>query len=153
MKDYEKTGILSLKDLQLPTRKQLEKGVAIVECVQRIPCNPCVDSCPVNAISMKDINAPPVVDYDKCIACGKCIGICPGLAIFVVKIKHGRALVSLPFEFLQIPEVGQKVKALDRAGQVVCDGIIKRVVKAKKTMVITVEVNEKFGMIVRNIRV
>jgi Fe-S-cluster-containing hydrogenase component 2 len=153
MKDYERTGILSLKDLQLPTRKQLEKGVAIVECVQRIPCNPCVDSCPVNAISMEDINAPPVVDYDKCIACGKCIGICPGLAIFVVKIKDNRALVSLPFEFLPIPEVGQKVKALDRTGQVVCDGIIKRVVKAKKTMAITVEVDEKFAMIVRNIRV
>ena len=64
MHQYEKTGILSHKDLQIPSQKQLEKGVAILECVQEIPCNPCVDSCPVHAISMKDINAPPVNDFE-----------------------------------------------------------------------------------------
>ena len=62
MHNYEKTGVLSTKDLKLPPKKHLEKGVAILECVQEIPCDPCVASCPVNAISMKDINAPPVVD-------------------------------------------------------------------------------------------
>ena len=62
MKDYEKDGILHVKDLLLPTDEQLKKGVAITECIQEIPCNPCVDSCPVKAISMKDINAPPIVN-------------------------------------------------------------------------------------------
>ena len=69
MREYEKTGILSIKDLQVPKEKELEKGVAILECVQEIPCNPCVESCPVHAISMKDINAPPVNDFEKCIGC------------------------------------------------------------------------------------
>jgi len=153
MKCYEKNGVLSPKDLRLPSKKQLEKGVAILECVQEIPCNPCVDSCPVNAISMKNINAVPINDFDKCIGCGKCVGVCPGLAIFVVKIKDGKASITLPYEFLPVPAVGEKVKALDRNGKKKGEGLVKRVVKIGKTTVITVEVGEKLAMDIRNIRV
>ncbi|MCK4364643.1 MAG: 4Fe-4S dicluster domain-containing protein [Thermoplasmatales archaeon] len=153
MYSYEKTGILSKKDLKLPSKKQLEKGVAIIECVQEIPCNPCVDSCPVNAISMKDVNAPPIADYDKCIGCGKCIGICPGLAIFLTKIKDNKALITLQYEFLPIPEVETKVKALDREGNVVGKAIVKKVVKEGKTMVIAIEASADLAMDIRNIRV
>jgi Fe-S-cluster-containing hydrogenase component 2 len=153
MHEYEKTGILSQKDLKIPTKKQLEKGVAVLECIQEIPCDPCVESCPVSAISMKDINAPPINDYDKCIGCTKCVGICPGLAIFVVKLKDDKALVTLQYEFLPIPKVGDKVKALNRMGVKVGFGIICRVVKQEKTMVITVEIDESLAMDVRNIKV
>src|SRR5512136_992212 len=142
MHDYEKTGILSKKELQVPSKKQLEKGVAILECVQEIPCNPCVDSCPVHAISMKDINAPPINDFDKCIGCTKCVGVCPGLAIFVVKIKDDKAWVTLPYEFLPVPIVGDVVKALDRTGTVRGKATVKKVTKQGKTMVITVEVDK-----------
>jgi len=153
MHNYEKTGVLSKKDLTLPSKKQLEKGVAIIECIQKIPCNPCVDSCPVKAISMKDINAIPIMNFDKCIGCGKCIEICPGLAIFVVKIKDSKALISLPYEFLPVPKVGSKVKALDREGKVVGDAIVKRVIEKGKTMTITIEAREDLAMDIRNIRV
>jgi len=153
MHNYERTGILSAKDLKLPSKTQLERGVAILECVQEIPCNPCVDSCPVHAISMKDINAPPVVDFDTCIGCGKCVGVCPGLAIFVVKVKDKKALITVPYEFLPVPNVGDTVKALDREGKVKGNGIVRRVLKKGKTMVITVEVCETLAMDVRNIRV
>ena len=153
MKTYEKTGVLALKDLMVPSKKQLEKGVAILECVQDIPCDPCVDSCPVNAISMKDINALPVNDFDACIGCGKCVGECPGLAIFVVKIRDEKALVTLPYEFLPVPNIGDIVKALDRKGDVKDEALVKKVVKVGKTMVITVEVKKDLAMAVRNIRV
>lgn len=153
MREYEKTGILSSKNLKLPTRKQLEKGVAILECVQEIPCNPCVDSCPVDAISMKDINAPPVNDFERCIGCTKCVGICPGLAIFVVKVKEGKAWVTLPYEFVPVPKVGNLVQVLDRAGVVRGDGLVTRVVKQGKTLVVTIEIDGKLAMDVRNIRV
>ena len=153
MKTYEQNGVLSLNDLRLPTEKQLEKGVAITECVQDIPCNPCVDACPVDAIYMKDINTPPVVDYDTCIACGKCVGVCPGLAIFVIKYKDDKALVTIPYEFLPVPKKNQKVKVLDRKGLVVGSGMIQRVLHQGKTMVITVEVEKKLAMNVRNIQV
>lgn len=153
MQDYEKTGILSLKDLKIPTKKQLEKGVAILECIQEIPCDPCVESCPVKAISMKDINAPPINDYEKCIGCTKCVGVCPGLAIFVVKIKDSKALVTMQYEFLPIPKVGDKVQALNRKGDKVGFGIVKRVFRQGKTMVVTVEIEKDLAMDVRNIRV
>ena len=153
MHQYEKTGVLSQKDLQIPSQKQLEKGVAILECVQEIPCNPCVDSCPVHAISMKDINAPPMNDFEKCIGCTKCVGICPGLAIFVVKIKGKRALVTLPYEFVPVPKEGDRVNALDRTGVVRGKGLVKKVVKRGKTMVITIEIDSRFAMDIRNIKV
>jgi Fe-S-cluster-containing hydrogenase component 2 len=153
MREYEKTGVLSKEEIQRPTKKQLEKGIAILECIQEIPCNPCVESCPVHAISMKDINAPPVNDFEACIGCKKCVGVCPGLAIFVVKVKDKKAWVTLPYEFVPVPKVGDGVEALDRAGAVRGNALIKKVVKNGKTMVITVEVDGSLAMDIRNIRV
>jgi Fe-S-cluster-containing hydrogenase component 2 len=153
MREYEKTGILSLKELRLPSQKQLEKGVAILECVQEIPCDPCVESCPVHAISMKDINAPPVTDFERCIGCTKCVGVCPGLAIFVVKVKDDKAWITFPYEFLPVPNVGDTVKAIDRTGTSRGNAVVKKVMRSGKTMVITIEVDSTLAMDVRNIRV
>ena len=153
MHEYEKTGILSKKDLQIPSETQLEKGVAILECIQEIPCNPCVDSCPVHAISMKDINAPPVNDFEKCIGCTKCVAVCPGLAIFVVKVIDKKAWVTLPYELLPAPKLGDSVDALDRTGAVRGKAIVKKVIKKGKTMVVTIEVDRGVAMDIRNIKV
>lgn len=153
MRAYEKTGILSVKELQVPSKKQLEKGVAILECVQEIPCNPCVDSCPVHAISMKDINAPPVNNFEKCIGCTKCVGVCPGLAIFVVKITDDKAWITLPYEFIPVPKVGDTVQALDRNGLLRSNALVKKIVKYGKTLIITIEVQSSLAMDIRNIKV
>lgn len=152
MSRYEKTGIISKEDITIPNQNYLEKGIAIIECIQHIPCNPCVESCPFNAISMPDINELPVVDFDRCVGCGKCISICPGLAIFLVKLKDNKALISLPYEFIPIPKVGDSVIALDRAGINRGKAKVKKVVKRGKTSVITIEVNDSLAMEVRNIR-
>jgi Fe-S-cluster-containing hydrogenase component 2 len=153
MNQYERTGVLGEKDLLLPSKSQLEKGVAITECIQEIPCNPCVDSCPVHAISMEDINALPVVDYDACIACGNCVGVCPGLAIFVVKHLADHALVTLPYEMLPIPKKDEKVDALDRSGSIIEKAVVKRVRRQGKTYIVTIKTSKKHAMAIRNIRV
>ena len=153
MSNYESTGVLSIKDLDLPSKKQLEKGVAVIECIQDIPCNPCVDSCKFGAIQMKNINSPPIVDYDKCTACTQCVGICPGLAIFVIKIINKKALITLPYEFYPIPEINSKVDALDREGNIRSDAIVKKVRKKGKTSIITIEIKEELAMEIRNIKV
>jgi len=42
-------------------------------------CESCVDSCPVEAISME--NELAVISADDCIDCGACVGECPVEAI------------------------------------------------------------------------
>ena len=143
---------MSINDLSLPTDDQLKKGVAIIECIQEIPCDPCVAICPVNAILMKNINDLPKIDYEKCTGCKKCVGICPGLAIFVVKIKNEKALITLPYEFLPLPEVGDKVFAIDREGNSKGPAKVIKINKKNKTAVITIEVDKDLAMKIRNIR-
>lgn len=153
MKEYEKTGVLSIEDLRPPSEEQLKKGVAVIECVQNIPCNPCVDACPVKAISMRNINDIPVIDYDKCTGCGNCVAVCPGLAIFLVKTKDDTVFISIPYEFLPIPNVGDRVEMLDRRGEKKGKAEVVRVRKAGKTAIVTIKTEKRFAMVVRNIRV
>ena len=76
----------------------------VIRCVQEIPCNPCTQVCPVGSISIPDgtITSPPVFAGD-CLGCGRCVGICPGLAIVLVEEDHDptrrTAVVTVPFEF------------------------------------------------------
>jgi Fe-S-cluster-containing hydrogenase component 2 len=150
--NYEKTGVLALKDLKIPSYKQLKKGVAIIECVQEIPCDPCVAICPVESISMNDINDIPKIDYNKCTGCKRCVSICPGLAIFVVKLKDNKAQITLPYEFLPIPKVGDDVKALNREGKSIGNAKVIKVNRSSKTTVITIEAKKDLAMEVRNIK-
>ena len=46
--------------------------VAAADCTA---CETCVDSCPVEAIEMKDDVA--VVNEDECTDCGDCVDACP----------------------------------------------------------------------------
>ena len=52
-------------------------------CPQNHKC-PAVKVCPVGALSQKDFFAP-VIDYDKCIECGKCSNFCPKRALVLKK--------------------------------------------------------------------
>ncbi len=154
MKNYEKTGVISPKDIPLPSKERMEKGkVAIIECVQEIPCDPCVEACPTGAISMEKITDLPKIDFNKCTGCSKCIAVCPGLAIFIIDVGKNKATITLPYEFLPVPKVGEIVAALDREGKEVGKAKVLRVNEKDKTRVITIEVEKGLEMMVRNIRV
>jgi len=152
---YESTGVITLKDIQLPSKERLEKGpVAVIECPQSIPCDPCVEACPFCAISMNDINDLPKIDFEKCTGCGACIGKCPGLAIFVVDMTYSdnEAVIKLPYEF-SLPKTGDIVSALDRKGEVKGNAKVVSVKKEKdKTGVVSIAVKKNLAMEVRNIR-
>ncbi|TYP53320.1 4Fe-4S binding protein [Thermosediminibacter litoriperuensis] len=155
-------GIPTAEELapRIPPAERLKKGpVAIIECFQKIPCNPCSTACKTGAIEkFEDINDLPSVDLEKCTGCGLCISKCPGLAIFVVDETYSEmeAAVSLPFEFLPLPAEGEEVDVLDRSGKTVGRGKVIRVRNGKyedRTPVVTVAVPKELSMVVRNIRV
>ncbi len=157
----EKTGVATEKELQktLPPAERLHQGPAvIVECFQKIPCNPCSKACSKGAIlASEDINECPVVDWEKCNGCGVCISKCPGLAMFVVDetFSASETLIKLPYEFLPLPREGAFVTGLDRAGKPVCRSRVIKVLNAKvqdKTPVISIAVPKEMGFLVRNIR-
>jgi Fe-S-cluster-containing hydrogenase component 2 len=117
-----------------------------VECFQEIPCNPCETSCPRQAIIVgSDINTLPRVDYDKCNGCTICVSRCPGLAIFVIDQGYSEteSAITMPYEFLPLPEKGQVVEGLDRQGNPCCQAKVLRVINTKaqdKTPLITLAV-------------
>ena len=161
MSDITKTGFLNSAELKeagrYPSEERLEKGpVAVIECCQNIPCNPCETACKYGAITVGDpITNLPILDESKCIGCGVCITKCPGLAIFVVDKSKEMARVSFPFEDLPLPETGETGRAVDRAGQYVCDAKVIRVNNAAAndcTPVVTIEVPKELGDDVRSIR-
>jgi len=156
---YLEDGVVSIEEIKIPTEERFRKGtVAIIECVQEIPCNPCSESCPRGAITIEgSINNIPKIDFDICNGCGICVANCPGLAIFLVdkSYKDKKALVGIPYEFVPLPEKGEEVILLNRAGKACGEGVVEKVRNAKsqdRTAIVFLAVDRKLAMTVRFFR-
>ena len=152
-------GIPTNEDLQAvaPAPGRLQQGpVAVIECFQQIPCNPCAEACPRGAITMPgSISERPLFDEAKCNGCGICVTRCPGLAIFVIDYDWSpvAALLKIPYEFSPLPVSGEVVEAIDRAGKPVGAATVQRVQQqANRTTVPWLAVDKTIAMDVRNIR-
>lgn len=129
-------GVLDIprmqKDGLYPSDDRIRKGpIAVLECSQEIPCNPCETACKKGFIEIgEDITHLPRLD-EECSGCGLCLPQCPGLSIFVLdgSLPGEMAAVIIPYEFLPLPEVDEVVDALDRYGNRVCDA---RIVSIKR---------------------
>lgn len=154
---WKSKGYLKPEEVDMPSKERLTQGpVAVIECPQKIPCDPCGESCPVGAIELEGINGIPTVDTEECTGCSICVENCPGLAIFTLDCSmDGGCEVTLPYEF-DLPEVGEEVLALDRKGQEVTTAEVRRVKSKQKssgdTSTVTVHIPEEYINRVRNIR-
>jgi Fe-S-cluster-containing hydrogenase component 2 len=159
-----KDGCLDRAELEklpgVPLKERLAKGpVAVIECAQEIPCNPCVEACINDAIIIDgSITNLPRLDTEQCSGCGLCISSCPGQAIFVVDATYSdtEGLVQMPFEFYPLPKVGDRVDGLNRCGETVCQARVLRVLNPKKndrTPVVTLVVPKELVMEVRSLRI
>ena len=135
---YDKAEILKkeagkIYDYKLPEN---EDGIfPVIHCLQEIPCNPCSTICPTNSIFMK---GDPIMDlpvYDgKCIGCGKCVTICPGLAITLVDFRKDAEYptVTLPYEISNHKiEIGDDILCVDIDGKELDTFIVTQVIDVK----------------------
>ena len=159
---FEEKGYLTLDELdsKIPNNDRHKKGpVAIIECIQKIPCNPWQFACTRKAIKdFKEINDIPDIDFDLCNGCGICIAQCPGLAIFVVWQDYNEleSLVKIPFEFLPVPIEGNEYALLDRSGKVIGKGKVIKIQTNKnnpKTKILWITTPKELCMDTRGIKV
>ena len=162
-KDSSKTGFLSEEELRggpgIPSQARRQKGaVAVLECLEDIPCNPCESICKFDAITVgEDITTPPLLTEDNCVGCRSCVPICPGQAIFLVdeSLPDDKAAIEMPYEYRPLPQKGDIVIALDRAGQQIGDATVTAVKKTEKmdrTATVIIEVPRNWSMRARAIR-
>ena len=152
-----KKGYLTDEEvLKYPGVKEMKGIHPVIECSQNIPCNPCQDSCPKKCITIGEkITSLPVVDEEvSCIGCGMCVAACSGQAIFLVNddFEDSYASITLPYEFLPLPQKGMKGMALDRSGKEVCKAEvieIKSMPAFDHTNLLTIKVPKDMGMTAR----
>ena len=157
-----KTGVTTIENIEsvFPSEERINQGpVAVIECYQEIPCNPCATACKRNAIkAFIDINDRPKIDEESCNGCALCISACPGLAIMVVdgSYSNNEVLIKIPYEFLPLPNEGDIVKGLNRSGDYITDVKVIKVQNPKsfdKTPIVHLAVDREFLYDFRNIRV
>lgn len=104
-------------------------GLAVLECCQEIPCNPCATACKTGAITKESLNACPTFHAEKCVGCRLCVAACPGQAIFFLRPAQDGAQVEItfPYEYFPLPAPGQSVTAVDRQGRPVCPALVRAV--------------------------
>lgn len=129
----------------------------VIECTQNIPCNPCQDACPVGCIQVgSNITSLPALNPGtQCIGCGMCVASCPGQAIFLLKQEGDWAEITLPYEFLPLPQKGAYGTALSRSGQPLCQAevvAVKATQAMDHTSLITMRVPKEFSAAARFIQ-
>jgi sarcosine oxidase subunit alpha len=91
----------------LPIKKEIkikEEGIfPVFYCNQEIPCNPCTSVCEQKQIDTIDglITQLPYFKGDRdCIGCGKCVAVCPGLAVILMDYRKDKKnpFVTFPVE-------------------------------------------------------
>jgi len=110
----------------LPREKPSEEtGVfPIFHCFQEVPCNPCTSVCKAGIIHTVDdrlTGLPYVTDRSRCTGCGRCVAVCPGLAVTLVDYRKDpdHPLVTLPYEVWRDKiEIGQKIPVTDEDGAI-----------------------------------
>jgi len=157
----EKTGVPTNKQIReiFPEESRINEGpVVVIECYKEIPCNPCTTACKFDSIHIgEDINKRPEVIEENCIGCSVCLSKCPGLAIMLVDGSKSEDFVhmTIPYEFLPLPEEGDIVDGLDRKGEFIEKVEVLKIINPKsydRTPLIKVKVSRNNMYEFKNIR-
>jgi sarcosine oxidase subunit alpha len=101
-----------------------EEGVfPLFHCNQEIPCNPCTTVCPQGQIKTVDdliTQLPYFLGNQDCIGCGKCVAVCPGLAVTLMDYRKDKdnPIVTFPLELSSDKiAIGNKVLVVSNEGE------------------------------------
>ncbi len=132
----------------------------VIHCMQEIPCNPCMTSCPKNLIGTRGHPILGVPEYsDGCIGCEKCVSICPGLAITLVDFRKNpqRPVVTVPFELDSSGmRAGIELDLVDWEGGLLGKGILvqtREVPGGRRTVLLRIETSPGIASRVAGVRV
>ncbi|MCF7912966.1 MAG: FAD-dependent oxidoreductase [Candidatus Cloacimonetes bacterium] len=159
---YEKANILKSHpgEVLKPEYINNREGVMpIVHCRQEIPCNPCSTICPTNSIHLQEDPIMGIPYFEgKCVGCGKCVTICPGLAITLVDYRKDTEMpiVTLPYEVGNYAiEKGDKIAAVDIKGKNLGMMEVVQVLKqlATKTQLIKIKAPQDIARLIAGIRI
>jgi NADPH-dependent 2,4-dienoyl-CoA reductase/sulfur reductase-like enzyme/bacterioferritin-associated ferredoxin/Pyruvate/2-oxoacid:ferredoxin oxidoreductase delta subunit len=136
----------------------------VMHCRQEIPCDPCSSVCPNNLIRIDPHDIRHLPDFcpedgKNCIACERCVAICPGLAITLVDFRKDKEnpTISIPMEFPeQYLEPGTLVAVTDVEGNVLGHFPVIRTRTVKPythTLVVRVQVPAEMAADVAAIRI
>ncbi|MHA2245672.1 MAG: FAD-dependent oxidoreductase [Candidatus Hodarchaeales archaeon] len=137
------------KTLVTPTQ---EEGIfPIFHCDQEIPCNPCTSVCPQHQVETENdliTNLPYFKGEKVCTGCGRCVAVCPGLAISLVDYRKDseNPFVTFPHEMVkESVNKGEKVTVMSNVGEL-GEFIVQRTRKLKeypRTQLITIMLPRK----------
>lgn len=137
---YEKADVLKShpgKTIPQSFPAQREGIFPVIHCIQEIPCNPCSTVCPTHSIHLTGDPIMGIPEYQgRCTGCGKCVTICPGLAITLVDFRQNpeEPLVTVPYELSNHRlAVGDRVRAVDIDGHVLAELEVVKIRDQKKS--------------------
>ncbi len=132
----------------------------VLHCMQEIPCNPCMTSCPKNLIGTSGHPILGIPEYSEgCIGCEKCVSVCPGLAITLVDFRKdpARPTVSIPFELDSTGlKAGMGLELTDREGGSLGKGVLlatREVPGGRRTVLLRIAVAAEIASRVAGVRV
>ena len=117
-------------------------------------CGKCEKACRAGALKLEDLpdgQTRIVITPWKCSECEVCVASCSGQAIFLVDETYepGFATVTLPYEFLPLPEKGEKGYGMSRSGEKICEAEVVSVRTSKAfdhTNLLTIKVPADMAM-------
>jgi sarcosine oxidase, subunit alpha len=135
----------------------------VMHCRQEIPCDPCATVCPYGLIQIDSLDIRGLPEFSSrdgknCIACERCIAICPGLAITLVDLRKDpdQALVSVPLEFsAEFIHVGDVVTLTDIDGHPLGNYPVVRLRTLRQfssTLIVQVQVPAQIATLVSGIQ-
>lgn len=155
-KDEDRLSRGSMGELEAVWKASLAAPVALVDCDEEIPCNPCESACPRGAIRVgEDPCRLPRVELGLCDGCGRCVKMCPGLAIVLLdrSANPQRPRVTVPWEMPGTPSPGERLWAVDARGRSIGLVEVVKVSGGRSTpLLVTVEMEGRRALKIRGLR-